>query len=165
LAASGSNAPSLEDIVALFRSAEYLALEDSISKALGERVVVDAETMAPFAAQELSESGLTLAQLQSLLGEAGPLLIRFGVELNRGEAPFADEEEWDPEEGHQQPAGASRISEGLGVGFGLSYMIFLAKLRVGDDVDLLRYLQGRRIPYAMRFAKRLRTYLERANAA
>lgn len=161
----GSNDTLSGEVATLLRSSHYRAIEDSIAAELGQPVVLDPETMAPFAANELRDSGLTIVRIKELIEHVGPLTVRFGVELNRGESTVPDEEEWDPSEGDQQPERSRGPSLGLGMGFGLSYLIYVAFLADGDEARLLRFLNARRIPHASRFAGRLRAYYASARAA
>ncbi len=144
-----------QEVLALLRSDTLRAVEQIIAAAVGSRIVEDySSTWTSFTQADMSVSGMTVAETQSLLVAHRDQIIEFGVAFLRDEAAADDSEEF-PEGQEQDPSETGAV-HGLGVGFGIKYAIFYNFLAHRTPAELRAYLKNRRIPHHARFARDLR---------
>jgi hypothetical protein len=150
-------------VLALLRSEPLRAVERAIAAQVGARVVEDYSTASTSSAQAgMSVSGLTAAEIETLLRDHGDQIVAFGVRFLRDPEATRDEEEY-PEGEEQDPSGPSQAL-GLGTGFGILYAIFYNFLANRTPEEFRAFLKNRRIPHHARFARELRRVFEEAQA-
>lgn len=146
---------SYQDVLALLRSEALRAVEQAIATAVGIRIVENySTTCTTYTQADMSVSGMTVAQTETLLVSHRDLIIKFGIAFLRDEEATDDAEEFPDGEG-QDPSGTAEVL-GLGVGFGIKYAIFYNFLAHRTPEEFCAYLKNRRIPHHARFARELR---------
>ena len=150
-----------QEVLALLRSDALRAVEQSIAVAVGSHILEDSTIASTTRIQgDLSVSGMTIAETESLLLAQRDQIIRFGIAFLRDEAATDTTEEF-PEGEEQDPPKIVSVL-GLGVGFGISYAIFYNFLARRTPAEFRAYLSNRRIPHQARFARELRRVFESA---
>ncbi len=148
-----------QDVLALLRSDALRAVEQSIAVAVGSHILEDSTIASTTRIQgDLSVSGMTIAETESLLLAQRDQIIRFGIAFLRDEAATDTAEEY-PEGEEQDPPKIVSVL-GLGVGFGISYAIFYNFLARRTPAEFRVYLRNRRVPHQARFARELRRVFE-----
>jgi hypothetical protein len=113
--------------------------------------------MIDSALQQIGQAGLSPAEVESILSHQRAKLIEFGVAFLRNEAATSDEEEYpEGEEPGSDETPVTLSDEGYGVGFAVTYAIYLNYLQQRSQHDFVEYLKAVRIPHAARFARELK---------
>jgi hypothetical protein len=150
-----------EDVLAMLYSDALRTVEQAIASEVGTRIVEDySTTCTTYTQAEMSVSGMTVTETESLLRSHRDQIIKFGIAFLRDKAATDDSQEY-PDGEEQDPPGPGKYL-GLGVGFGIKYAIFYNFLMNRTPEDLLVYLKNRRIPHHTRFAKDLRRVFDAA---
>ena len=144
-----------QEVLALLHSDALRAIEEAIAAAVGSRIVEDFSSTSTSCTQaDMSVSGMTSAETESLLRSHRDRIIKFGIALLHNDAASDEGEEF-PEGEDQDPSESVEV-HGLGVGFGIKYAIFFNFLANRTPAELRAYLKNRRIPHHARFARGLR---------
>lgn len=144
-----------QEVMALLHSDALRAVEQAIASKVGSRIVEDYSTACTTYTQaDMSVSGMTVAETESLLLAHRDQIITFGVAFLRDEAATDDSEEC--AEGEEQNPSETVEVHGLGVGFGIKYAIFYNFLAHRVPAEFRAYLKNRRIPHHTRFMRDLR---------
>ena len=140
--ASTHMATSLQDVIALLESDTLAAVENAIAIHVGERVNRDhLHITASLMRGEISLSGLSSDTVAALLRDRHDSIVAFGVRFLNDDPDDVDE---------------VVEKEGLGVGFGITYAIYLHFLETCTSNVFTEFLKKRRIPGARKFAADLR---------
>jgi hypothetical protein len=144
-----------QDVLALLRSDALRAVEQAIASEVGSRIVETYSTSSTnYTQADLSVSGMTVTETETLLVAHRDQIIKFGVAFLRDEAATDDSEEY-PEGEEQDPSETVEV-QGLGVGFGIKYAIFYNFLANRTPAEFRAYLKNRCIPHQAKFARELR---------
>src|SRR5262249_35187791 len=150
-----------QQTVALLQSETLRAVEEAIASEVGSRIIEYNSVMSASLAQaDMSVSGLTLAEIESLLVSCRQHIVAFGIRFLRDKDATSNEEEY-PEGEEQEPSETEEV-HGLGKGFGINYAIYYNFLANRTPAEFRAYLKNRRIPHAAKFAKELRRVFEEA---
>jgi hypothetical protein len=142
-------------VLALLHSDALHTVERAIASQVGSRIVENYSTACTSYTQaEMSVSGLTVDEIESLLLTHRDRIIALGVRILRDEAATRGVEEH-PEGEEQEPPEVIETL-GLGTGFGIKYAIYYNFLAHRTPAEFAAFLKNRRIPHAARFARELR---------
>lgn len=149
---------SLDEMLNLLRSDELQRVESAIASSAGTHICSDhLQATAQFTLQEVNLAGLTAESIRIGLERAFTKIVQFGVTFLRDEASSRIEQEYPPgEEPDDEHCDEIVSDEGLAVGFGILYFIYLHYLENCSESDLCAFLNARRIPHHKRFARDLR---------
>lgn len=148
-----------DQVRALLLSDVLRIVEQTIAAQVGSKIVEDySNACTNYTRADMSVSGLSVAEIESLLVSRRHEIIAFGVSLLRDEEAIRDDEE-NPEGEEQDPSETVEV-HGLGTGFGINYAIYYNFLTNRTPAELRAYLKNRRIPHQAQFAKALRRVLE-----
>jgi hypothetical protein len=103
--------------------------------------------------REISHSGFTMAYLLNELSVCQERLIPFGCRLVAYALTSTPEDEYPDGEVPDVIPNEPPVHRGMGVGFGIKYLIYLCFLDADRQADLLAFLEKERIPYARKFQK------------
>jgi hypothetical protein len=144
-----------QEVLALLHSGALRAVEQAIATSVGSRIVEDYSwTCTSYMQADMSVSGMTVAETESLLVSRRDQIIKFGVAFLRDEAATNDTEEFP--EGEEQDRSETVEVNGLGVGVGIKYAIFYNFVAHRTPAEFRAYLKNRRIPQHAKFARELR---------
>jgi len=144
-----------EEVLTLLHSEALRTVEQAIASQVGSRIVEDySNASTNYTRSYISVSGLTVAEIESLLSARRDEIIAFGVRFLRDQEATRDEEEF-PDGEEQDPSETVEV-HGLATGFGIKCAIFYNFLANRTKTDFGAYLKNRRIPHQARFAKELR---------
>lgn len=150
-----------EDVLKLLHSDALRSVEQAIATAVRTPIVADYSNVCTnFTRADISVSGLTVGEIESLLVSRRHEIIAFGVAFLRDQDATRDEEEY-PVGEEQEPPETNAV-EGLGTGFGIKYAIFCNFLANRTPAEFRAYLKNRRIPHQARFAMDLRRVFDQA---
>jgi hypothetical protein len=150
-----------EDVLKLLHSDALRTVEQAIASAVRVSIVEDYSNICTNLTRgDMSVSGLTVAEIESLLVSRRSEIIAFGVRFLRDQEATHDDEEH-PEGEEREPPESTAV-EGLGTGFGIKYAIYYNFLANRTPTQLRAYLKNRRIPHQARFAKELRRLFDQA---
>lgn len=146
-------------VLALLHSDALRAVEQAIAAQVGSRIVEDySAASTSYTQAEMSVSGLTVAEIETLLVERRGEIVAFGVRFLHDEEAMRDEEEYP--EGEEEEPSEPGTTLGLGTGFGVKYTIFYNFLANRTPAEFRAFLKHRRIPHHAKFAKELRRVFE-----
>ena len=105
--------------------------------------------------REIANSDLTIDFIRKQLSLKKDAIIKLGIQILKAQRGKSYEEEY-PKGEIPPEGGKTKIisSNGVGVGFGIKYAIYLDYLE-NKPKDLTEYLKKERIPYAAKFSKNL----------
>jgi hypothetical protein len=153
-----------EGVVALLRSNILRDVEQAIASRVGSVVHEELSSVCTSLAQaDASVSGMTLAQIETLLSERRDEIVAFGVRFLRDDEATSDDEEY-PEGEEPDPSPKGTVL-GLGTGFGVKYAIYFNFLANRTPAEFREYLKNRRIPQHAKFEKELRRIYEEVHTA
>ena len=140
---------------AILESDALKAIEEPIAAKRGLAILYDfSSASTTYTLADISVSGMSSAQLETLLREHRDRIITFGIlfacdqEANRDEEEYPEGEEPDEDEDPGEVLG-------LGCGFGIKYAIYYNFVANRTPAELRAYLKNRRIPQAAKFAMAL----------
>ena len=142
------------DVLALLHSPALRAVEQAIVAKTGSRIVEDySVTRTSMTQADLSVSGMTVAEAESLLITHRDRIIAFGVALAPDDSTDHDGEfPEDEEQDASEPVEVLGMAVGFSVGLAITYN-FLANRTASD---YLAYLKNRLVPHQARTARELR---------
>ena len=142
------------EIENILYSKELLEIETSIASQCKTYVNKEfVEFTIGILRREISNSGLTLDYIRQLLSLRKGSIIRFGIQLLNNLKGKPIEEEYPKGERVPKTNKPEIISsQGVGIGFGIKYAIYLDYLE-NRPKDLINYLTKERIPKANKFSK------------
>ena len=144
-----------DDVLALLHSETLRTVEQGIALEVGSRIVEDYSNVCTnYTRGDISVSGLTVAEIESLLIARRKEIVTFGIRFLRDQEASRDEEEY-PDGEEQDPSETEELL-GLGTGFGIKYAIFYNFLANRTPAEFRAYLKNRRVPHHAKFAKELR---------
>jgi hypothetical protein len=148
-----------DEVLALLHSDALRGVEQAIASQVGSRIIEDYSNICTdYTRGDMSVSGLTVAEIVSLLVFRGDEIIAFGIRFLRDQEASRDEEEY-PEGEEQDPSETVEV-HGLGTGFGIKCAIYYNFLANRTLAEFRAYLKNRRIPHPAKFARELRRVFE-----
>jgi len=151
-----------QEVVTLLKSDALRAVEDEIAARMNVNLLRDFSTASTsYTQSEMSVSGMSPDQIQSLLLRRREEIIAFGVRFLKDEEATKDEEEYPEGEEQDQPP-REKVVLGLGTGFGIKYAIYYNFLANRPLAEFHSFLRNRRIPQHARFAKELKRVFDEA---
>jgi hypothetical protein len=151
----------LKDVLALLQSPALQTVERAIAAQVGSKIVEDfSTTYTSYIQSDMSVSGLTVAETETLLQSHRDEISAFGVAFLRDEEATREDEEFPSGEGGEHPLDVE--VQGLGVGFGVTYAIYYNFLANRTPAEFKAYLKNRRIPHRAKFARELRRVFDSA---
>lgn len=153
-----------QQVLALLRTDALRVVEQAIATAIGFRIIEDFSTACTtFTQADLSVSGLTISEMESLLIAHRDRVIRFGIALLRDQAATDESEEFP--EGEEQDPSEPGTSLGYGTGFGITYATYYNFLAHRSPEEFKAYLKNRRIPKHTQLARELQRVFDSVRQA
>jgi hypothetical protein len=148
--------PSYQDVLDLLASEHVRSVERAIAAEVGMNIFEDYSVVSTsHLLVAIGASGMTPSDIKVLLQDRRDQIVAFGVRLLRDLAVNSDDEDVYPEGEEQDPPGKV-VSEGLGIGFGVTYAIYYNFLANRTPAELRAFLRGRGIEYHSSFSQDLR---------
>jgi len=150
------------EVQLLLESSKLEHIENEIASQVNSYVNRDyLSFMVNGAVKQLKHACLNTKDIMAILSEQAELLIQFGVAFLHDEEATSDEEEYPQGEELDEDDKSETVSEhGIGIGFGITYAIYLNYLQKNTKQEFVKYLKAERIPYAAKFASELKRVYE-----